>query len=257
MLWIRNPKAQMRTIEIQPAMSETVTSEIRRAILDGTLAPGTRIKQEALAAELQVSRAPVRQALMVLRREGLVQTPRRRGTIVSPLDPGFISNIYDLREAVEGFAAARLAMRASFDPAPLWRVVAAGEKAVKSGDLARIIELDLAFHMGLYDALGNQPLRNIMAAQWWHFRRAMAATLSISGYRKRVWSEHAAILKAIAAGRSAQAQALSVAHTRAARKVLLGKLKQVLTEPDHGRRAGRTRRERLTRSLASGGRTGA
>ena len=231
-------------------MSETVTSEIRRAILDGTLAPGSRIKQEALAAELQVSRAPIRQALVVLKREGLLQTPRQRGTIVAPLDPGFISDIYDLREAVEGYAAARLAARASFDPEPFWQIVATGEKAVKSGDLGRIIELDLAFHMGLYDALGNQPLVDIMAAQWWHFRRAMAATLSISGYRKRVWREHEAILKAIAAGRPAQAQALSIAHTRAARTVLLGKLKQVLTERNEAARAGRDRHQRRSRISA-------
>ena len=233
----------MRTIAIQPAMAETVTSEIRGAILDGTLAPGTRIKQEAMAAELQVSRAPIRQALTVLEREGLVQSARHGGTIVAPLDPGFISDIYDLREAVEGYAVTKLATRANFDPAPFWVTVAAGEKAVKAGDLGRTIELDLSFHLGLYDALGNRPLRDIMAAQWGHFRRAMAATLSISGYRKRVWSEHAAILTAIAAGHAAQARDASIAHTRTARAVLLGKLKEVLTERTVAR-AGRARRER-------------
>ena len=181
---------------------------------------------------------------------GSCKRRRHRGTIVAPLDPGFISDIYDLREAVEGYAAARLATRVRFDPAPLQETVAAGRKAVKSGDLGRIIELDLAFHMGLYDALGNQPLRNIMAAQWWHFRRAMAATLSISSYRKRVWSEHAAILKAIAAGQPGRAQTLSIAHTRKAREVLLGKLKQVLTARDFARRAGHARRDRLRRSPA-------
>jgi DNA-binding FadR family transcriptional regulator len=77
-----------------------------------------------------------------------------------------------------------------------------------------------------------------------------AATLSVNGYRKRVWSEHAAILRAIAAGRPAQAQALSIAHTRAARAVLLGKLKQVLTERTVARRAGRARRERRGRVSA-------
>lgn len=240
----------MKTIEIHPAMAEAVTNEIRRAILDGTLPPGSRIKQEALAAELHVSRAPVRQALMVLKRDGFVQTPSHRGTIVAPLDPGFISDIYDLREAIEGYAAATLAARASFDPEPFWDTVAAGEDAVKAGDLGRIIDLDLAFHMGLYEALGNQPLKDIMAAQWWHFRRAMAATLSISGYRKRVWSEHAALLKAIAAGRPAEAQALSIAHTRTARAVLLRKLKQVLTEQTAARRARRAARERRPKPSA-------
>lgn len=228
----------MRTIQIQPAISDAVTSEIRTAILDGTLAPGSRIKQEDLAARLQVSRAPVRHAITVLKREGLIHAPRHRAAIVAPLDPAFISDIYDLREAIEGYAAATLAARASFDPAPIWKVVGDGEKAVAAGDQSRMIETDLAFHMGLYEALGNQPLKSIMAAQWWHFRRAMAATLSISGYRQQVWSEHAAILKAIVAGEPEQAQALSIAHTRAARAVLLRKVKEFLTDQVRARDGG-------------------
>ena len=187
---------------------------------------------------------------MVLKRDGFVQTPQHRGTIVAPLDPLFISDIYGLREAIEGYAVAKLATRVRFDPAPLQETVTAGRNAVASGDHLRIIELDLAFHMGLYDALGNQPLKNIMAAQWWHFRRAMAATLSISSYRKRVWNEHASILKAIAAGQPGRAQALSIAHTRRARQVLLGKLKQVMTEQDLARGAGHARRVRLREAPA-------
>lgn len=219
----------MRTIEVQPAISGVVTSEIRNAILDGTLPPGTRIKQEELAALLQVSRAPIRQALQVLERERLVHTQPRRGTIVAPLDPAFIGEIYEVREALEGYAAARLATRRGFDPAPLRATVAAGRHAVESGDLGRLIELDLAFHMGLYDALGNQLLRSTMVAQWGHIRRAMAATLTVSGYPKRVWSEHAGILEAIAAGKVARARALAIAHTRAARRVLLASVTRNLT----------------------------
>jgi DNA-binding GntR family transcriptional regulator len=227
----------MRLLGLQPGLCELVTSEIRTAILDGTLAPGSRIKQEALAAELRVSRAPIRHALMVLKREGFVQTRRHRQMIVAPLDPAFISDIYDLREAIEGYAAERLAERASFDPAPMWQIVADGQRAVASGDLGRIIEMDLMFHMGLYAALNNRPLASVMDAQWWHFRRAMAATLSVSGYRKQVWSEHAAILTAITEGDPERARALSVAHTRAARAVLLEKLKELLTDQPPARPA--------------------
>jgi DNA-binding GntR family transcriptional regulator len=220
----------MQTIESQPGLSELVTREIRGAILDGTLAPGARIKQEMLAAELRVSRAPIRQALTVLKREGFVETRRNSGTIVAPLDPVFLSDIYELREAVESYAAARLALTPMFDAGPLWAIVAEGEAAVASGDIPRSIECDLAFHLGLYEALGNQPLRSIMAAQWGHFRRAMAATLSISRYRQSVWTEHTAILKAIAAGKPSRARALAIAHTRRARALLLDTLKQVLTD---------------------------
>lgn len=240
----------MKRIEIQPAISDAVTTEIRRAILDGTLPPGSRIKQENLADRLHVSRAPIRHALMALKREGLVQIRHHRGATVAPLDPGFLSDIYDLREAIEGYAAARLAERASFDPGPMWRIVADGERAVASGDLGRIIEMDLAFHMGLYDALGNRPLTNVMDAQWWHFRRAMAATLSVSSYRTQVWTEHAAILKAIVAGEPEQAQALSIAHTRAARAVLLRKVKEFLTDQVRVRDDGDGHRQRSSAARA-------
>lgn len=232
----------MNRIETPPAMSDAVTREIRHAILDGSLAPGSRIKQESLAAQLHVSRAPIRHALNALTREGLVQMRHHRGATVAPLDPGFISDIYDLREAIEGYAAARLAARVRFDPAPLWKIIADGEQAVASGDLGRIIEMDLRFHMGLYEELGNRPLTSIMDAQWWHFRRAMAATLSVSGYRRQVWSEHSAILRAIVAGQPEQAQALSIAHTRAARAVLLQKMKEFLSEQTLARRSGDRRR---------------
>jgi DNA-binding GntR family transcriptional regulator len=249
----------MRQIDT-PAMSDVVTMEIRRAILDGTLPPGSRIKQEQLAARLRVSRAPIRLALTALTREGLVQIRHHRGATVTPLDPGYISDLYDLREAIEGYAVARLAERANFDPAPFWRIIADGDQAVASGDLRHIIEMDLRFHMSLYEALGNQPLINVMDAQWRHFRRAMAATLSVSGYRKQVWSEHAAILQAIAAGQPEQAQALSVAHTHAARAVLLQKVKKFLSDQtvarhprDRQPRRGRRPRTRNANGVAARG----
>jgi len=243
----------MKRIVIHPAVSEAVTTEIRNAIIDGTLAPGSRIKQEDLAAQLHVSRAPIRQALMVLKREGLVQIQHHRGAVVSPLDLAFISDLYELREVIEGHAVASLAERASFDPAPLWGIVADGQRAVASSDLSRIIDMDLAFHTGLYEALGNRPLISTMDAQWCHFRRAFAATLSISGYRKQVWDEHAAILKAIVAGRPEEARAASIAHTRGARAVLLQKLKEFFTDQAFGRHAGEKPRKRSGRAALGSG----
>jgi hypothetical protein len=68
-----------------------------------------------------------------------------------------------------------------------------------------------------------------------------------------VWHEHAAILQAIAAGQPEQAQALSVAHTRAARAVLLQKLKQHLSDQTVARRTGRDRRRKRVRPARSSG----
>jgi DNA-binding GntR family transcriptional regulator len=238
----------MKSNVVPPAVPEAVISQIRLAIVDGTLAPGSRIKQEELAARLNVSRAPIRQALIVLKREGLVELRHHRGAIVTPLDLAFISDIYELREAIESHVVTRLAEHPSFDPTSLWRIVAGGEDADASGTLSRVIELDLAFHKGLYDALGNRPLTNIMDAQWCHVRRVMAATLSVNSNRKQVWEDHAAILKAIVAGQPEQARAISIAHTRAARDVLLQNLKEFVTDQALARHSGARHRSQFGRA---------
>lgn len=214
----------MRRIRREPVISEVATAEIRAAILEGTLVPGSRIRQEELAARLGVSRAPIRQALLVLEREGLVQIERWRGAIVAPLDPEFITDIYEFRGAVDAYVAGTLAARGEFDPAPLRQIVAEGRGAVHTEDLPRLIELDLRFHTGLYEAVGNRVLVHVMRAQWSHIRRVMAATLTISGYPRQVWDEHAAILEAIARRQVSRARTLASAHTSAARMVLTGNL---------------------------------
>jgi len=134
----------VKSIDVPPAVADAVIAEIRNAIVDGTLPPGSRIKQEDLAARLRVSRAPIRHALMALKRDGLVQIRHHRGAIVSPLDVVFMSDLYELREVIEGYVVARLAERARFDPSPLWKIVTKGQRAVASGDLNRIIDMDLS-----------------------------------------------------------------------------------------------------------------
>ena len=187
----------MRRILRERPIAETATSTIRAAILTGELRPGARIRQEELADRLAVSRAPIRQALAVLKREGLLHTERGRGTVVAPLDAVLIRDLYQFRGIVERFVAATLAARSDFAFADSRAVVAAGYEAASSANLRRLTELDLQFHTGLYDAIGNRVLSEVMREQWVHFRRVMAATLAIGGYPQQVWDEHAAILSAI------------------------------------------------------------
>ena len=212
-------------------MTEAVTKQIRAAILTGNLPPGHRLRQEELAVRLAVSRAPIRQALSVLEREGLVQIDRWRGTVVAPLDATLIRDVYEFRGAVESYVAAELAARTDFVAAQSRGVVVAGRKAASAGDLRRLIELDLRFHTGLYDAAGTRVLSDVMRGQWAHIRRIMAATLTITGYPRQVWDEHAAILDAIESHDAGRAGALAAAHTKAASGVLIDSLVQELDGP--------------------------
>jgi DNA-binding GntR family transcriptional regulator len=220
--WIQD--STVKAIDLEPAMFKRVAAEIRGAILDGTLAPASRIKQEDLAARLGVSREPIRHAMVMLEREGLIQSTPKRAAIVAPLARALINDIYELREAIEGYIVATVAARKDFDPAPLRCIIQQGRAAVRAGDMARLIELDLAFHEGLYQAAGNVVVLDVMRTQWGHIRRAMMTTLTMSSYRKKFWNEHAAILEAVVRGQASRARSLAVAHTRGARKLLAEKL---------------------------------
>lgn len=206
----------MRRILRDRPIAESATTAIRTAILTGELRPGTRIRQEELADRLAVSRAPIRQALAVLKGEGLLHTDRGRGTVVAPLDATLIRDLYELRGVVERFVAATLAQRNDFAPEQSRAIVKAGYQAASGANLRRLTELDLQFHTGLYDAVGNQVLSDVMREQWVHFRRVMAATLAISGYPQQVWDEHTAILEAIESHDPERAGTLAAEHTHAA-----------------------------------------
>jgi DNA-binding GntR family transcriptional regulator len=222
----------MRRIKRQPAVTERVLDEVRRVILSGALPPGARVTQEQLADELAVSRAPVRQALLILEREGLVQSDRWHGAVVTPLDPSLIRDTYQFRGEVERFVASLLATRFDFDAAPLRDITAEGHEAAPIGDVLQLIDVDLRFHTGLYDAVGNQVLSEVMRGQWTHIRRVMGATLSLTGYRAHVWDEHDAILDAIAAHNAELAGTLARNHTAAACAALLPTLVNQVATPE-------------------------
>ncbi len=178
-------------------MASAVADQLRAGIVSGELPPGARLLQEELADRLAVSRAPVRQALVILEREGLVLTDRWKGAVVAPLDLPHIQDLYEFRGAAERFVAETLAQRSVFDTASLRAIIEAGRTAAGLGDLAKLIELDLRFHTRLYEAVGNRVLSDVMDRHWMHTRRVMWATLKARGYPQTAWDEHAAILDAI------------------------------------------------------------
>jgi DNA-binding GntR family transcriptional regulator len=197
-------------------MAETVADRLRLGIIAGDVLPGARMRQEDLAERLDVSRGPIRQALVILEREGLVRADRWRGAVVTPLDVPLIKDLYEFRGAVERYVAETLASRSHFDAASMRDVVTLGKAAAKAGDLNRLMDLDLRFHTRLYDMVGNRVLTDVMGGQWTHTRRVMAATLKESGYSQMAWDEHAAIVDAIEARDVLLAGKRAAAHMAAA-----------------------------------------
>jgi DNA-binding GntR family transcriptional regulator len=201
-------------------MSALAAAEIRSAILSGKLAPAARIRQEDLAERLGVSREPIRHALLLLEREGLVRIVPKHGAIVTPLERKLMLDIYDLREAVEPYVAAKLAGQKGFDSGRLREILKQGRTAVASARLSRLIELDLEFHNTIYRAAGNETIADIMRIQFGHLRRAVHTILSADGYPRKAWDEHNGIVNAIVTRRPKLARAVARAHIKDARRLL-------------------------------------
>src|SRR5262245_520952 len=213
-------------------MSDAVTKEIRSAILNGSLAPGSRIRQEELAQLFEVSRVPVREALRVLESEGLVRNDRWRGAIVAPLDVNLIRDVYEFRGIIDSHVAEILASRTNLDLEKIRKIVKAGQRAAEKQDVSRLVALDPEFHTALYEATGNAVLCDVMRGQWTHIRRVMGGTLTISGYRGQIWDEHAAIVEAIEQHNPSIAVVRALEHTKAASQRLIENLEKQLRETE-------------------------
>jgi DNA-binding GntR family transcriptional regulator len=180
---------------------------LRTSIVAGDLAPGQRIVEADLAKQLEVSKSPVREAILQLKQDGLViDAPKGRGVVVAPLKPSDVREIYSVREALEGIAVRTLA--ASPRPeriAQLQGIVDRMRQALADGDARRQFELDVDFHTALCAATGNRRLQDLFAGLRPDIQRIFlfavnAMTLEGADASDAALAEHEQILQAIAAG---------------------------------------------------------
>jgi len=209
--------AVMESIKPQKSLVEQVHEAILDAICDGTLAAGTAMTQDELAARLQVSRQPVMTALGLLRNQGFLVERGRRGLQVAPADRARFEAIYEFRTAIEPLAAALASQRRSAEWVGRARaVVAEGRRVAAAGDAKATLQADIDFHMLIYEASGNPLFVESMQTHWLHLRRSMGEVLQRPRFTQKVWKEHAAILEAITAGHAEEAARLIGGHVREA-----------------------------------------
>lgn len=216
----------MRPILPEPDLSERIHDSVLKAICSGQLKAGERITQEELAQKFGVSRQPVLQAMMLLRREGFLVETGRKGVCVAPLDVEKAHNLYVVRGALDGAAARLAAGRSSPELMHRGRLLLdVGRRAAASGNVPSVIEADIDFHLFIYEASGNPLIGETAQPHWQHLRRVMAAALSEDDLRINVWDEHEGILRAIEAGQTAEAEALARDHAVQMADILTGRLR--------------------------------
>lgn len=200
-----------------------VGARIRSDIISGVLAPGTKLRETALAKQYAVSRIPVREALRSLEAEGLVESRPYVGSVVAPSPIEDAEDLFEIRIVLESATARRAAKRAAAladgeEPDPRWRAVRkeindilkAGEVVIADGRFEELAVLNMRFHFAIAELSGSLSLisllRQISGKIEWLY------SLNVSRRGSRAWPEHRAILAAIDAGQEATAAKLMGEH---------------------------------------------
>src|SRR6187455_3677049 len=220
--------APMIPLDPTPNLIDQVYARILEGIIDRTLPPGHRIRQNELAEKLGVSRQPVSHALHLLHRQGLVAESGRRGFEVTRLDATRIRQLYEVRGAIDALAAKLAAGRAKSDVsgrAQLDAALRAGRTIDRDTPLARLIALDVDFHSAIYRLAGNPAIEEMIAPQWPHMRRSMATVLAELDYRQSAWDEHETIAAHILSGNAKAAEGTALAHAISAGRMTEERLK--------------------------------
>lgn len=196
-----------------PSLAERAYQRLREAIVDGTLASGAKLSERSLAAALDISAQPIREALRRLEGEGMVETRPRSGTFVARLDDARLYEMGHIRAVLEGAAAGLAARRASpSDVAALRARLDAIRAATRLGDAAALAAANDAFHLALHALTGNAFLIRSLQALRAYFHIGSTRVLARPDQARQAWAEHAEIVAAVAEGDAERAEAVMRAH---------------------------------------------
>ncbi|MFJ4029364.1 GntR family transcriptional regulator [Paenarthrobacter sp. NPDC089989] len=200
-------------------------THLRESVLTDPQMQGQFINETDLAAELGISRTPVREALMLLVSEGLVELIPQRGAYVPAISGREISELMELRSILESYAS-RLVIAEGRVPAEKMQATLGLQAAVPHNDdpesARHFLRLGTLFHQQLMDAAGNDLISRTYSNL--HVRQTLAgvsAACRATGRRQAVCSEHQEILDALVSGDVVQAQKAIDEHLASTRDNLL------------------------------------
>lgn len=184
-----------------PPLRSRVADRLRDAILRGELRPGQTLTEVAVAQQLQVSRAPVREAFRSLSEEGLLETVPYKGTRVRALSRTDIEETYSLRGQLEAFAITRTVERGDrVDFAELERLCGQMQNLAAAGDLAGLNEADERFHKTIIELADHALLLSVWSTLALRVRQIMALRNRQNDNLAEVALNHPPIVTALKAG---------------------------------------------------------
>lgn len=209
----------------QPQVRDGVTGarvadELRDGILRGLYPPGTRLRQEELAAQYGSSRVPVREALRILESEGLITTVANAGAWIARLSLDECLELYRVRERIEPLLL-RYSLPA-LSETQIDRLAELAEQMRGTADVEQFLEWDREFHLGTYAGAATTFLGPTVERLWnttQHYRRAFTRLLDDDSNRI-VHDEHHMLVAAIRERDSDDGERILLGHIRRTRRQL-------------------------------------
>lgn len=213
-------------LESYKPLRELVLEAIREAIISGALKPRERLMEIQLADELGVSRTPVREALRKLELEGFIVMVPRKGAYVADISMKDVADVFEIRIALEGLAAALAAERITDEELEeMERHLVVKAEAIGKNDMEKLVEVDTKFHEALYGASRNDRLIAIINNLREQIQRFRTSSLAMPGRMKQSLDEHRSIVEAIQSRDVALARQAAQEHIENAESIMIESMK--------------------------------
>ena len=206
------------------SLREQALDVLRNAVTSGEIAPGTHLVETELSAALSISRGTLREALRQLEQEGLVEPSERGRLRVRTLSPAEIQDMFEVRSALEGLAAALLCRLKNRKTVVRQLQSALDALADATGSISEMVEIDLDFHRTLCTLTGNAALLR----SWEGLAGAIRMSIMFAGAERAMANmsvpRHQVLVDAVAAGDPDSARVAVEEHMRGAADTLMADL---------------------------------
>ncbi|WP_144793869.1 GntR family transcriptional regulator [Corynebacterium singulare] len=206
-------------------MRGDIFTQLRDDILNGTLPPGTQLKEIQLANRFGVSRTPIRDALSRLEDSGLAERVNR-GLEVRGLDPEQVIQVYDIRILLEVEAAGQAAQNRSLNDILTLEALLERDRGLEKPTDTELIQTNLEFHRSVWKATQNPILIELLEQLMTHLVHAPTSTLSVNNRQKEALQEHARLITAISDRDTATARKIAKLHFSTAREIRMDLLRK-------------------------------
>ncbi len=208
------------------SLADQIFERLENDILSGVYQRGSVLTEMGLCEELGVSRTPVREALKRLAQEHLVEESGK-GMLVLSITAADAEIIYEIRERIEGMAAAACAKRVTdADVAALKEIVDLQDFYAQRGDSEKVKSLDSDFHRSIYRLAGSSVYIDTLMPLHTKIQKFRKATVESTGKAAQSAEEHRQVLEAISSRNPKAAEDAMSAHIRSAKVRLIEYLRQ-------------------------------